>query len=121
MPFYAKEFYDKMKEVAMAATPGRIGDRIDGSGTIKYECFGHDGSVVLKTDHKNYEYGFVGDNAEANELFFRLFSPELVLNLLAELDRYKTQSENFYQLTGLMQIALKSSVKFDIDKQQFKG
>ncbi|MDP8656321.1 hypothetical protein QZQ41_17175 [Serratia marcescens] len=70
----------------MAATPGRIGDRIDGSGSIKYECTGYDGSLVLRTDHKDMEYGFVGDNADADELFFRLCVPDVVLALLAELE-----------------------------------
>lgn len=76
----------ELKAAAMAATPGRIGDRIDGSGSIKYECTGYDGSLVLRTDHKDMEYGFVGDNADADELFFRLCVPDVVLELLAELE-----------------------------------
>ncbi|MGP1293407.1 hypothetical protein ACJ8IN_23050 [Serratia sp. CY31944] len=74
----------ELKAAAMAATPGRIGDRIDGSGSIKYECTGYDGSLVLRTDHKDMEYGFVGDNADADELFFRLCVPDVVLELLAD-------------------------------------
>lgn len=74
----------KLKAAAEKATPGRIGDRIDGSGTIKYECSGYDGSLVLKTEHKNMQYGFVGDNGDADELFFRLCAPDLILSLLAE-------------------------------------
>ncbi|EME2024608.1 hypothetical protein VWW31_000586, partial [Cronobacter sakazakii] len=66
--------------------PGRVGDRIDGSGSIKYRCVGADGSLVLLTDHKNNEYGFVGDNGEADELFFRLCTPEAVLELIAALE-----------------------------------
>lgn len=77
----------ELKAAAMAATPGRIGDRIDGSGSIKYECTGYDGSLVLRTDHKDMEYGFVGDNADADELFFRLCVPDVVLELLAENER----------------------------------
>ncbi|WP_421105807.1 hypothetical protein [Serratia marcescens] len=77
--------FSELKAAAMAATPGRIGDRIDGSGSIKYECTGYDGSLVLRTDHKDMEYGFVGDNADADELFFRLCVPDVVLELLAEL------------------------------------
>ncbi|MBH2762314.1 ead/Ea22-like family protein [Serratia marcescens] len=76
----------ELKAAAMAATPGRIGDRIDGSGSIKYECTGYDGSLVLRTDHKDMEYGFVGDNADADELFFRLCVPDVVVTLLAELE-----------------------------------
>ncbi|EPT7061796.1 ead/Ea22-like family protein [Cronobacter turicensis] len=76
----------KLKAAALAATPGRIGDRIDGSGSIKYRCVGADGSLVLLTDHKNNEYGFVGDNGAADELFFRLCTPESVLELIAALE-----------------------------------
>lgn len=78
--------FSELKAAAMAATPGRIGDRIDGSGSIKYECTGYDGSLVLRTNHKDMEYGFVGDNADADELFFRLCVPDVVLALLAELE-----------------------------------
>ncbi|WP_407220913.1 ead/Ea22-like family protein [Enterobacter sp. CPE_E1214] len=75
-----------LREAAEKATPGRIGDRIDGSGSIKYQCFGNDGSLVLQTDHKNMEYGFIGGNSEADELFFRLCDPATVLALLDELE-----------------------------------
>ncbi|EOT4454651.1 ead/Ea22-like family protein, partial [Escherichia coli] len=71
---------------AEKATPGRVGDRIDGSGSIKYECHGYDGSLVLRTDHKNMEYGFIGDNSNADELFFRLCVPDVILALLDELE-----------------------------------
>ncbi|MEG6453284.1 ead/Ea22-like family protein [Enterobacter cloacae] len=75
-----------LREAAEKATPGRIGDRIDGSGSIKYQCFGNDGSLVLQTDHKNMEYGFIGENSEADELFFRLCDPTTLLALLDELE-----------------------------------
>ena len=75
-----------LREAAEKATPGRIGDRIDGSGSIKYQCFGNDGSLVLQTDHKNMEYGFIGENSEADELFFRMCDPATVLALLDELE-----------------------------------
>ncbi|EFN3714793.1 TPA: ead/Ea22-like family protein [Escherichia coli] len=75
-----------LREAAEKATPGRIGDRIDGSGSIKYLCFGNDGSLVLQTDHKNMEYGFIGENSEADELFFRMCDPATVLALLDELE-----------------------------------
>ena len=75
-----------LREAAEKATPCRIGDRIDGSGSIKYQCFGNDGSLVLQTDHKNMEYGFIGGNSEADELFFRMCDPATVLALLDELE-----------------------------------
>ncbi|RAY42596.1 ead/Ea22-like family protein [Enterobacter kobei] len=74
-----------LREAAERATLGRIGDRIDGSGSIKYQCFGNDGSLVLQADHKNMEYGFIGVNSEADELFFRLCDPAAVLVLLDEI------------------------------------
>ncbi|MDM3469824.1 ead/Ea22-like family protein [Citrobacter sp. Cb041] len=75
-----------LREAAEKATPGRIGDRIDGSGSIKYECHGYDESLVLRTDHKNMEYGFIGENGNADELFFRLCVPDVILALLDELE-----------------------------------
>lgn len=78
-----------LREAAEKATPGRVGDRFDGSGSIKYECHGYDGSLVLRTDHKNMEYGFIGDNGNADELFFRLCVPDVVLALLDELETAK--------------------------------
>ena len=77
----------RMKAAAEKATPGRIGDRIDGSGSIKYECRGDDGSLVLRTDHKNMEYGFVGDNGTADEQFFRACVPANVLALVETLEK----------------------------------
>lgn len=81
------ELAQRMKAAAEKATPGRIGDRIDGSGSIKYQCFGNDGSLVLQTDHKNMEYGFIGPNAEADELFFRACAPENILALVDALEK----------------------------------
>lgn len=81
------ELAQRMKAAALNATPGRIGDRIDGSGSIKYQCFGNDGSLVLQTDHKNMEYGFIGPNSKADELFFRECSPENVLALVEALEK----------------------------------
>ncbi|WP_270422705.1 ead/Ea22-like family protein [Citrobacter portucalensis] len=75
-----------LREAAEKATPGRIGDRIDGSGSIKYECHGYDGSLVLRADHKDMEYGFIGDNGNADELFFRLCVPDVILSLLDDLE-----------------------------------
>lgn len=76
----------KLKAAAEKATPGRIGDRIDGSGSIKYQCVGYDGSLVLQTDHKNMEYGFIGDNGDADEEFFRACVPDVILELVEALE-----------------------------------
>lgn len=84
--------YQALREAVEKATPGRVGDRIDGSGSIKYECHGYDGSLVLRTDHKNMEYGFIGDNSNADELFFRLCVPDVILALLDELDKWQQES-----------------------------
>ena len=72
-----------LRESAEKATPGRIGDRVDGS--IKYTCRGTDGTLVLSTDNHD-DYGFVGDNSLEDELFFRLCDPVTLLALLDELE-----------------------------------
>ena len=98
-----------LREAAEKATPGRVGDRIDGSGSIKYECHGYDGSLVLRTDHKNMEYGFIGDNGNADELFFRLCVPDVVLALLDELEAkdatIATQQQEIRTLLNAMEQA----------------
>ncbi|MCM7802348.1 ead/Ea22-like family protein [Enterobacter kobei] len=71
-----------LREAAEKATPGRIGDRVDGS--IKYTCRGTDGTLVLSTDNHD-DYGFVGDNSLEDELFFRLCDPVTVLAMLDEI------------------------------------
>lgn len=78
-----------LREAAEKATPGRIGDRVDGS--IKYTCRGTDGTLVLSTDNHD-DYGFVGDNSPEDELFFRLCDPVTVLALLDELEAVQTVS-----------------------------
>ncbi|AXX02848.1 MULTISPECIES: hypothetical protein [Cronobacter] len=94
----------KLKAAALAATPGRVGDRIDGSGSIKYRCVGADGSLVLLTDHKNNEYGFVGDNGEADELFFRLCTPEAVLELIAALEAAENRNAELEACVSNLQV-----------------
>lgn len=84
------ELAQSLKAAAKKATPGRIGDRIDGSGSIKYECHGYDGSLVLRTDHKNMEYGFIGDNSLADEEFFRACVPDAILALVEALEKAQT-------------------------------
>lgn len=86
------KFYPELKKAAEAATPGRLGDRIDGSGSIKYLCRGTDGTDVLLTDHKNDEFGFVGPNRDADEKFFLLASPEAVLDLIQQVDYWREKS-----------------------------
>ncbi|ELY4226413.1 hypothetical protein SMY85_004221, partial [Cronobacter sakazakii] len=79
-------------------------DRIDGSGSIKYRCVGADGSLVLLTDHKNNEYGFVGDNGEADELFFRLCTPEAVLELIAALEAAENRNAELEACVSNLQV-----------------
>ncbi|EOC3451644.1 ead/Ea22-like family protein [Escherichia coli] len=102
--------YQALREAAEKATPGRVGDRIDGSGSIKYECHGYDGSLVLRTDHKNMEYGFIGDNSNADELFFRLCVPDVILALLDELDKWQQES-SAWQAVAEKQLALASDAE----------
>ncbi|MDT3572624.1 hypothetical protein ROM09_08805 [Cronobacter sakazakii] len=98
------ELTAKLKSAAEKATPGRVGDRIDGSGSIKYRCVGADGSLVLLTDHKNNEYGFVGDNGEADELFFRLCTPEAVLELIAALEAAENRNAELEACVSNLQV-----------------
>lgn len=106
-----------LREAAEKATPGRIGDRIDGSGSIKYQCFGNDGSLVLQTDHKNMEYGFIGGNSDADELFFRLCDPTTVLALLDELE---AKDKQIADLKEAFRIAL-SAAGIDVPAAAGKG
>lgn len=76
--------YSELKRLAEAATPGRVHDRLDScGGGLKYECFGDDGSLVLKVDHKNDEWGFIGDRGAEDEAFFLACTPAVVLGLIA--------------------------------------
>lgn len=100
------ELAQRLKASAEKATPGRIGDRIDGSGSIKYQCLGNDGSLVLQTDHKNMEYGFIGPNSNADELFFRMCSPENILTLVEALEKAQRYIEELREWNaGLAQEA----------------
>lgn len=77
---------EKLEALAKAATPGRVHDRLDScGGGLKYECFGDDGSLVLKVDHKNDEWGFVGERGEQDEAFFLACTPAAVLKLVADI------------------------------------
>ncbi|EBC5802756.1 ead/Ea22-like family protein [Salmonella enterica] len=120
-----------LREAAEKATPGRIGDRIDGSNSIKYECHGYDGSLVLRTDHKNMEYGFIGDNSNADELFFRLCVPDVILalldeleavNELVELQRFKLerQAEDLHQAKSLEGIHREKRLEVEREFRDYK-
>lgn len=86
--------YTELKRLAEAATPGRNFDRLPmAGGGLKYECTGDDGSLVLKVDHKNDEWGFVGDNGQADEEFFLACTPAAVLALIAENERLSGECE----------------------------
>lgn len=77
----------KLKALAEAATPGRNFDRLpEAGGGLKYECTGDDGSLVLKVDHKNDEWGFVGERGEQDEALFLACTPAAVLELIAEIE-----------------------------------
>ena len=106
------ELAQSLKAAAEKATPGRIGDRIDGSGSIKYRCFGNDGSLVLQADHKNMEYGFIGPNGEADELFFRECKPENILALVEALEKAQTERDEFRN-----RLKLERSILDDADKR----
>lgn len=84
--------YSELKRLAEAATPGRIHDRLDScGGGLKYTCSGDDGSVVLKVDHKNDYFGFIGNNRVADEAFFLKCTPAAVLALIAEAEGLRAQ------------------------------
>lgn len=120
-----------LREAAEKATTGRVGDRIDGSGSIKYECHGYDGSLVLRADHKNMEYGFIGDNGDADEFFFRLCVPDVVLalldeleaaNELVELQRFKLerQAEDLHQAKSLESIHREKRLEVEREFRDYK-
>lgn len=69
-------------------------------GGLKYECTGDDGSLVLKVDHKNDEWGFVGDNGQADEEFFLACTPAAVLALISELKVSKNVGRSLGETIG---------------------
>ena len=112
------ELAQSLKAAAERATPGRNGDRIDGSGSIKYQCFGNDGSLVLQTDHKNMEYGFIGPNAEADELFFRECAPENIITLVEALEKaqqriaeLESQNDYFSSLVAMARVSADKAIR----------
>ncbi|PLU99901.1 hypothetical protein CXG50_12190 [Pseudomonas plecoglossicida] len=109
----------KLKALAEAATPGRHYDRLESAGGgIKYECTGDDGSLVLKVDHKNNEFGFVGDRGEADEAFFLACGPATILALLAEIERLEKFEDWFVRLDQAEQSL---SASFKAERDQLKA
>jgi hypothetical protein len=91
--------YSELKRLAEAATPGRNFDRYpEVGGGLKYECTGDDGSLVLKVDHKNDEWGFVGEKGEQDEAFFLACTPATVLELIAEIEQAKADGTDAFGL-----------------------
>lgn len=79
---------NKLKELAERATPGRNFDRLPSAGGgLKYTCTGDDGSLVLRVDHKNDLFGFIGPKRYEDEAFFLACTPKAVLELIAEVER----------------------------------
>ncbi|MDU4249073.1 hypothetical protein [Pseudomonas sp.] len=85
---------NKLKELAERATPGRNFDRLPSAGGgLKYTCTGDDDSLVLRVDHKNGEFGFIGPKGEEDEAFFLACTPKAVLELIAEVERLRNRLE----------------------------
>jgi len=91
--------FSELKRLAEAAAPGRNFDRYpEAGGGLKYECTGDDGSLVLKVDHKNDEWGFVGEKGEQDEAFFLACTPATVLGLVAEIEQAKADGTDAFGL-----------------------
>lgn len=89
----------KLKELAERATPGRNFDRLPSAGGgLKYTCTGDDDSLVLRVDHKNGEFGFIGPKGEEDEAFFLACTPQAVLELIAEVERLRKDAERYRAL-----------------------
>lgn len=87
---------NKLKELAERATPGRNFDRLPSAGGgLKYTCTGDDDSLVLRVDHKNGEFGFIGPKGEEDEAFFLACTPQEVLELIAEVERLRGEVETY--------------------------
>lgn len=115
----------KLKRLAEAATPGRIHDRLDScGGGLKYECFGDDGSLVLKVDHKNDEFGFVGDRGEQDEAFFLACTPAAVLELVSRieaLEESRVRAMALIETLESQQAGLKGAVEIlERDAQRYR-
>lgn len=86
---------NKLKELAERATPGRNFDRLPSAGGgLKYTCTGDDGSLVLRVDHKNDLFGFIGPKGEEDEAFFLACTPQAILGLIAEVERLRADTSS---------------------------
>lgn len=93
----------KLKELAERATPGRNFDRLPSAGGgLKYTCTGDDDSLVLRVDHKNGEFGFIGPKGEEDEAFFLACTPQAVIELIAEVERLRQFAAEVYQVLGAL-------------------
>ena len=93
----------KLKELAERATPGRNFDRLPSAGGgLKYTCTGDDDSLVLRVDHKNDLFGFIGPKGEEDEAFFLACTPKAVLELIAEVERLRQFAAEVYQVLGAL-------------------
>lgn len=91
----------KLKELAERATPGRNFDRLPSAGGgLKYTCTGDDDSLVLRVDHKNGEFGFIGPKGDEDEAFFLACTPQAVLELISEVERLRKDAERYRWLRG---------------------
>lgn len=90
----ARFFYCAKTSRRERATPGRNFDRLPSAGGgLKYTCTGDDDSLVLRVDHKNGEFGFIGPKGEEDEAFFLACTPKAVLELIAEVERLRNRLE----------------------------
>lgn len=86
VPSITEDLLQELEQKAKAATPGRNFDRIvSAGGGLKYTCTGDDGSLVLRVDHKNDEFGFIGPNCEADEALFLACTPQAIIALIAHI------------------------------------
>lgn len=127
--------YSELKRLAEAATPGRNFDRLPAAGGgLKYECRGDDGSLVLKVDHKNCEFGFIGERCEQDEAFFLSCTPAAVLALIAENKRLAELLEcsqgDMRQAQKIMDLDMKDAERYryirkdgyrDVDTDEWSG
>lgn len=78
-----------IKAREQAATPGPWhGDRYD--GTLKYKLRGANNAIVLVVEHKSCDFGFIGENGDADEEFVIHARTDMPA-LLAEVERLRAE------------------------------
>lgn len=88
MSEWTKKRHEELKILSEKASPRPwSGDRYD--GTIKYKLKDSEGNIVLVTDHKNCEYGFIGSN-EHDEPFV-IYACNSISDALAEIERLQSK------------------------------